>query len=219
MPHRVVQTVRVLNDTLRVVLADPVALPAPVVNVVPETKHWWSMPLFQTLMGGLLAVGGGMVLELFRTWLRGHRLRSRLSAEVLLVNGMLHKLYETLAVPEREGFRVTQELATAMDGYDRLADVVASVLTPSIVHEVKVWYRDVEQHRQKMTGLLATLGNVLTMQPSSEADIDRTRVAISEHREKLKILAKRSELICFALASKPWKKQALYILRPGGNEW
>src|SRR6266850_4183782 len=73
MPHPIVQQgVRVLNDSLWVVLTAPIHLPPAQVVEVPEKHSLWASPMFQTLLGGALAVVGGVGTEMFRKWRGDH---------------------------------------------------------------------------------------------------------------------------------------------------
>jgi len=140
MTHPVVTAVRVVNDSVRVVLSTPIHVPEPKIVVMPEAHAWSSSPLIQTFLGGLLAVGAGIATEMFREWRRGHKLRHQLAKEVDMLVAVLGELDHAL---EGDGESVRERLAdidVLRDGFNRSHDSLATLLEPFVLRDVNAWY-------------------------------------------------------------------------------
>jgi len=73
MSHPAINSVLVLNDSLHVVLSTPLRVPPAQVTVLPPGHDHWPI-----VLGGLLAIVGGLVAQWFRGFLEDERARKKL---------------------------------------------------------------------------------------------------------------------------------------------
>jgi len=92
--------VRIVNDSLQVVVGGPPIQVPPAQVVLAPDRGLWASPMFQTLLGGVLAVIGGVGTELFRKWRTDHSKRVKLTKAIETPLRALH--YGQLANAARE---------------------------------------------------------------------------------------------------------------------
>ncbi len=184
MSQPMINSVRVVNDSLRVVLSAPLQVPAPQVNVLPEALHWWSSPLFQTLLGGILAVGAGFLMEVVRDWRRSRGLRRRLAKELEMIVNVLGQLDRAL---DGEAERVRELLADVEIlklGYARSKDALASALEPFLLRDVDTWFATLRYFCQSTTARAVGLIQVKDRNKSDGPAVDTAKKGLLDAREE-----------------------------------
>ena len=183
-----------LADSLQRVIAfqDSLLRLAAVRSVHFRDGNWWSSALL-TVLGGLLAVGGGMFLEVFKAQRAAQRLRNHLAEEIEVIVTALDDLRGCLRSASDETRRAYDNVNIARLGGGDVSEDVARALAPNMVYLVRRWYADLKWTQEGVMGTIANLRNVQAGDVQAQLDGLRRRT------EEVERIMDRGRLIVVGL--------------------
>ena len=138
--------VRIVNDSLQVVVGGPPIQVPPAQVVLAPDRGLWASPMFQTLLGGVLAVIGGVRTELFRKWRTDHSKRVKLTKAIetplRALCALLRDWSRRHHRPEGVRLAYAQECMRLWTYGERTRSLWAELEDNALEREVEDWYAE-----------------------------------------------------------------------------
>lgn len=150
--------VRVVNDSLRVLI--------PLTSIRVDDRLAW----LPAAVGGILAVGAGIVTEIYREWRRDVRIRRRLAREVLTISKLIEEIVEQLPQDPRRARAVSDEIHALRAGYDGSRETLTLLLDPPLLRDVHAWYLRLRHFCQGVTARVGSF-EMASMQLDADAEV------------------------------------------------